>query len=334
MVKPAKNRTNNRRAALRLLRSRSGRVDATANLMRGYVQAAEPAKAEALGRARVRAGDFGARLLLADLLADKIGDRPSAERFYRESAAEGHPATYNNFGCFLSEDDARAAEAEEWFRRGMEEGDSLAALNLGKHLFDQQKYEPAIAVLLRAAQDGRTSALPYLARAESRLGRHGEAKQHARQGVEREAPTAHLAMAEVLAGGPLADEAAVEAQYLASVGESEEGAAFSFALWLNGIGRPQDALEHYRAAAEDGEANAYLNMGLVLRRLRRTDEAEEAFRAGIGHNDAQSAAALAELFYLTGRYGEISEAIRTARNLHLPADELAELEALRSPGEQ
>ncbi|MFC5662328.1 hypothetical protein ACFP3U_04960 [Kitasatospora misakiensis] len=267
-------------------------MEYTARAVDFYVRSGRPESAKALALSRATKGMPGANLLVADLLADVMDDRESAESFYRAALAEGDVEAYNNFGCFLSDED-RADEAEEVFLRGVAEGDALSMENLGKHYFDLGENGSAIPALRQAVDAGRENALAFLARAEARAGCTEDARRHAHEAVDRDVPSAHLALAESLAAEPAEADSVIDESYTRALRSEDDGAPFSYARWLHDVGRLEEALALYRRAADEGELHALLNMGLVLDLLGDSDEALAAYRRGAEAGDLESAAELA-----------------------------------------
>ncbi|MER7845088.1 hypothetical protein ABTZ03_14225 [Kitasatospora sp. NPDC096077] len=296
--------------------------------MNAHADAGDLNRAMAAAASKAAAGIPGANLLAADLLADRIGDRKAAESYYRAAVDEGDEEAFNNYGCFLSEDDDRAEEAEEMFLRGISTGDPLAMENLGKHYFDLGDDEAAAEFLKKAVESGRNNALSYLARAESRSGRAAPALAHARMAAAHGVRSADLALAEALASDPAADPAEIDVAYRRAVAGSDEGAPFSYGRWLQDNGQPSKALSQYQDAADQGEINAFLNMGNILSDLGDPTRAEEMYRLGREASDPESAAALAELLASRERYSEATSAVGAAEALGLPPHRVTELQDL------
>lgn len=225
-----------------------GREDDVEGLVRTSVEAGDAAWAAKYLRRRVEDGQERWCLLLADVLADQLGDRTEADVYYRRALADGSQAAYARYGLFLREDPNRRVEAETMLRRGGE------LIGLGVLYAREGRDEDAIEVLLQANDE---DALPHLALAELRTGDVAAAIRYAAEAVQNYVPAGFLALAEIAAEHPaltveiLGYEVDIDKQYREAVYEEVDGAAMSYATWLLANGRVDDVRALYEEAVYD-----------------------------------------------------------------------------------
>lgn len=270
----------------------------------------------------------GTRVLLelADLLSDSPGSESEAEEWYKKALEEDLPGTLNNYGCFLL-DQGRHEEAEKILKTAAEEGDELALGNLGKHYFDLDDYKEALVYLTRAAENGNSRVTSHLARTHIELGNQEEADRWVKISLTQDNVGAHLAYALFLSRFPNQVEhkkESIEDEFKAAVEESSE-AHFYYANWLSGMGRKLEAVDEYQKSIDAGEVNSHLNVAITLDDLGLKEAAEHHLRNGVESGDPASAASLARFLADEDRLDEVPAIIREADRLGCPAAEIAEL---------
>ncbi|MFI8347480.1 tetratricopeptide repeat protein [Streptomyces sp. NPDC085596] len=251
---------------------------------------------EALAALRAAAdGGRDVTLMIASVLADELGDREQAEEYYRRALTDDNPRALNDYGAFLSEDDERLDEAVDLLSLAIERGDNMAAGNLGRLLADEERYEEALPWLKQALDAGHRSVLAVLGETEHALGDLESAGTHLREALAEEITGAH----------------------------------FAYALHLAESGSPEEAVRHYEAAAkEDGETNAHLNLALLHEELEQWTQADRHYREALAHQDETAYVYYAQFLADQNRGDEISALLKSATQLDLDEDDMAELRAL------
>jgi Tfp pilus assembly protein PilF len=238
-------------------------------------------------------------LWIAGVLADEIGDRPRAEEYYRQALAENKPNALNDYGAFLSDDGERLDEAAGLLRQAVDQGDTMAAGNLGRLLMDEDKPAEAIPWLRQALDAGHRSVLIALGEAENATGDTEAAGRRLREALAEELPGAH----------------------------------FAYALHLADSNACQEAIPHYEAALDkDGETNAYLNLALLHEELQEPVQADRRYQDAIAHGDEDAFLPYAHFLARQGRVEQIVALLAQASSLDLDPEELSELQALASKG--
>jgi Flp pilus assembly protein TadD len=107
------------------------------------------------------------------------------------------------------------------------------------------------------------------------------------------------------------DSVALFQQALAATGDANFVAHYNLGNAWKDRGRPQEAVKHYRKAAElrPGDSRPHNNLGVVLEQLGRPDDAIAAYRKAI-RIDPENAAAHNNLGVALHQRGEIMPAIR------------------------
>ncbi|MFG2116728.1 tetratricopeptide repeat protein [Streptomyces sp. NPDC048718] len=239
-------------------------------------------------------------LWIAGILADEIEDRDRAEKYYRRALAENHPDALNDYGAFLHDGGERLDEAADLLRQAVEQGDTMAAGNLGRLLLDQDKPAEAIGWLRQALEAGHRSVLVPLGVAENDTDESEAAGRHLREALDEELPGAH----------------------------------FAYALHLADTGALQEAVHHYEAALDqDGETNAYLNLALLHEDLGQREQADRRYQDAIEHEDEEAFLPYADFLAQQDRTAEIGALLTPATALGLDPEDLAQLRVLADGGQ-
>ncbi|MEV7238736.1 tetratricopeptide repeat protein [Streptomyces sp. NPDC051020] len=238
-------------------------------------------------------------LWIAGILADEIEDHPRAEEYYQRALAENHPNALNDYGAFLRDGGERLDEAADLLRQAVDQGDTMAAGNLGRLLLDQDKPAEAVGWLRQALEAGHRSVLVALGGAENDTGDSEAAGQHLREALNEDLPGAH----------------------------------FAYALHLTDTGALQEAVPHYEAALDqDKETNAHLNLALLHEELGQPEQADRRYRDAIEHEDEDAFLPCARFLAGQGRAEEIGALLTRATSLDLAPEDLAELRVLADKG--
>ncbi|RZU46501.1 tetratricopeptide repeat protein [Streptomyces sp. BK022] len=236
-------------------------------------------------------------LWIAGVLADEIEDRSRADEYYRRALAENNPRALNDYGVFLSEDGERLEEAAELLRRAVDQGDTLAAGNLGRVLLEQDKAAEAVEWLRQALEAGDRSVLVELGAAENDMGDAEWAGRHLREALE----------------------------------EDLSGARFAYAVHLADTGALREAVTYYEAALDqDEETNSYLNLALLHEDLEQPEQADRRYRDAIEHGDEEAFTHYAQFLADQDRAEELGTLVTRAAALELAPEHLAELRRLAS----
>lgn len=311
------------------------------------------AKAEIVLREALARGDKGAREWLCDVLiaterpvaaaqlmeehpgrvlraaaiwADIVGDRERAEESYRKAVDGDEPGALNDYGAFLSEDDARLGEAEELLRRAAERGDALAYSNLGAMELDRGDPESAAVWLregLKIEDMAGSTAVLRLADAEERIGDLAAARLLYDRAVAEELTDAYVMRARFLADQDEAD--AAEADFQAGLALDEEGAHYYYGEFLVARDRADEAVGHLHQAVEDGSDAAHELLGLIHQKNRAFRAAEEHFKESIAAGWLSAVYAYAEMLRQEGRGAEVAALAADAERLGATPGRLREL---------
>ncbi|MFF1650788.1 hypothetical protein [Streptomyces sp. NPDC058240] len=252
---------------------------------------------------------------MADIASMIDGSSNEAEHWYRIAIEEGIVGARNNFGCYLSDID-RTFEAEEVLREAAEEGDGLAAGNLGKLYFDLRDYGSAYLWLKVAYDSGSTAVLAYLARVQIEKGEKGEASAYVTKAIKDGTEGAELAHALYLWKFPTGEDAIsnTEEAFRRSLDGAPE-AHFHFANWLKPQGRLDEAVAQHELAIALGETYSHLNLAIIMDDLGNQAEAERHLRLGMAGRDGAAAASLARFLADQGKLDEIPHVIDEAARL-------------------
>ncbi|MET8133631.1 tetratricopeptide repeat protein [Streptomyces sp. NPDC005251] len=273
----------------------AGAYEALADLL---IQLDRPEDAVAALEQAARGGR-DVTLWTAAVLADEVGDRTRAEEYYRRALAEKNPRALNDYGSFLSEDDERLDEAAALLRRAVDQGDTMAAGNLGRLLADEEEYEEALPWLRQALDAGHRSVLVVLGEVENATGAMEEAGRHLREALAEELPGAH----------------------------------FAYALHLVDGGAEQEAVSHYEAAiGKDEEINAYLNLALLHEDLEQWEQAERRYQEAIDHQDEDAYLQYAQFLADRGRTERIGALLAEAMKLDIDPEDIEEMRTLAGEG--
>jgi Tfp pilus assembly protein PilF len=268
----------------------------------------------------------GRALRAAAIWAQAVDDRERAEKWYRKAVEDDEPGALNDYGSFLSEDDARLEEAEELLRRAAERGDALAYSNLGGMALDRGEPEAA-AVWLREGleiedQAGSTAVL-QLADAEERMGDLDAARVLYDRAVAEDVADAHVARARFLADQD--ETGAAEADFQVGLARDEEGAHYYYGEFLANRDRADEAVGHLHQAVEDGSDAAHELLALIHQRNRAIQAAEEHFKESIAAGWLSAVYAYAEMLRQEGRGAEVAALAGDAERLGAAPDRLREL---------
>jgi tetratricopeptide (TPR) repeat protein len=96
-------------------------------------------------------------LRAAAIWAQAVDDRERAEKWYRKAVKDDEPGALNDYGSFLSEDDARLEEAEQHFKESIAAG-WLSAVYAYAEMLRQEGRGAEVAAL--AADAERLGAAP------------------------------------------------------------------------------------------------------------------------------------------------------------------------------
>ncbi|WP_055526171.1 tetratricopeptide repeat protein [Streptomyces graminilatus] len=229
------------------------------------------------------------------VLADEVGDRTRAEEYYRRALAENNPKALNDYGAFLMDDGERLDEAADLLRRAIDQGDTMAAGNLGRLLVEKDGYEEALPWLRQALDAGHRTVLVVLGEAENAAGDMEAAGTRLREALAEDIP----------------------------------GARFAYALHLADNDSPREAVGYYEAAAEkDEEIAAYLNLAILHDELEEWEQADRRYRDAIEHQDELAFVNYARFLSEQGRGGEIGALLAPAAELDLDLEDMTELRAL------
>ncbi|MDQ1019954.1 tetratricopeptide repeat protein [Streptomyces afghaniensis] len=202
-----------------------------------------------------------------------------ALHWFEQAAECGNPSALRDAGEHLADVD-ELDRALEWFGRAAEEGDSSALLRAADRLASAGRFSEAFQWFERAFERG---SLDGLVRAGSVLGEAGWPRVAQRWFV-RAARSGHRD-ALVRAAECLADSGMLEAA-LDLFDQVGNGCALRRAGdHLFGAGRPEEALEWYRRAADRGDIDALSCGAFVLMSSDRTEEALQWYQEAAARGD-------------------------------------------------
>ncbi|MFE7394974.1 hypothetical protein [Streptomyces sp. NPDC057582] len=289
-------------------------------------------EAEDLLRARLaQPGNLHLARHLGHVLADdRAGKRAEAEQWYRTALADGDPKAANDLAMFLAEEPERTAEARNLLTQAYLAGDGMAAGNFGGIAWEDGDLGEARRWFTIAVEAGVTQRLLSLALLEDENDAPDKAVAYLRQAIHARVPGAHTAYAQHLADHGEPSELIVAAFDVAFQTDDED-ADYWYAAWLEEHDRPEEALRLYRHSADRGNCNAFLRVAYVAQDLDQPALAEHYLRQGMAKGDADCAVELARLLHSTGHTKEIAQIVTRARELGATPEELAETETL-TPG--
>ena len=138
-------------------------------------QMGQPSEASAWFRRAAEAGNVDSMIMIG-CRASEAGRIAEAERWLAAAAATGAPSGLFNYGMLLVQHLGRAEEGKPLWERAAEQGHALAALNLGNVLYTVNRDE-AERWFRRGAELGNTQAMINLATMLRESGRGTEADQ-------------------------------------------------------------------------------------------------------------------------------------------------------------
>lgn len=211
-------------------------------------------------------------------------------------------AMYVSIGRRLRES-GRLEEAEGWFRRAADTGDSEAMSTLGQLLRRLGRVEAAEHWYRRAAEAGNTSAMARVGYLLRQSGRLAEAAQWYRPAAAGGDMQAMNSLGDLLVQAEQAEEAERWYRRAAEVG-SALGMA-NLGVLLTRSGHEEEAESWLRRGAEAGSGEAMYHLGIVLAQSGQPEDADEWHHraAEAGNADAQ-----ARIGYLCKREGRLAEA--------------------------
>jgi tetratricopeptide (TPR) repeat protein len=183
-------------------------------------------------------------------------------------------------------------EAERLYRRAIDLGDNAALNDLAALLAGTGREDEAERLFQRAIEAGDRNALTNLAALL----------------VRRDPPAAS-------GHGPLAGQ--VRDLYERAAGYGETNAMLALGMIAGELGQPDQAVSHFRDAADQGSVPARGLLLLLLAALGHLDEARDRFAQALARNDPRELDGLQTLL-AADQPPEVLNALRTARATHDP----------------
>jgi serine/threonine protein kinase/TPR repeat protein len=241
------------------------------------------------GRTRImRPGDAEDAIAMYNSIGRRLresGRLEEAEGWFRRAADAGDTEGMNVIGQLMRRS-GRVEEAERWYRRAAEAGNTYAIARVGYLLRQSGRMEEAKQWYRPAAAGGDMRAMNVLGELLTQSGQVEEAERWYRRAAEVGSTRGMVNLGVLLTGSQRAEEAESWLRRAAEAGSGD--AMYHLGVVTGQSGRFEDADEWYLRAAEAGNADAQARIGLLHKRGGRVDEAESWLRraAKAGNTDA------------------------------------------------
>lgn len=273
--------------------------------------------AAALYRKLAATGDAAARVNLANLLADRLGEPQAAIEEYRKALSEGRKEAALNLGLLLTELE-RWAEASEMLDLAVGDGIAGGKRAMGWLMEQQGLYDDA-RKWYELAVERDPSAWGYLGGLMLDRENTQEAELAFRRGLDAGALENYSYLGALLDQLGRREEA--EGTYLQALDEGENNALLGYGNLLSEWpGRGEEAIDIYRLAIERGNRDGHLNLAQQLRSEGRANEAEIEFQHAIDAGDHRAHCEFGHFLAERGRAKESSEQLKLAEAYGYSAD--------------
>lgn len=238
-------------------------------LLRQAVATGEPSGPDLLVRAYLESGSWHAAAeWLTPLVAAghvrfaaplgqalvEIGDRDRAEDMLRLAINSGDLSAANDLAILLR-DEGRPGEAVTMLVQAADAGEQYAGSNLVELHLEAGNLLAAIEVAERYYDESRPETLVALAEVRAQQDHPAEAERLHRRATQLGALRAHTAYGRFLQL-VRGDWAGAEREFRAAERRTEPGWAYSLGRFLMDDGRPDEAREYLRRAADEGDNSA------------------------------------------------------------------------------
>jgi TPR repeat protein len=259
--------------------------------------------------------------LLAFLYVEQK-DYAQAEQYFLKSIESGDTGALNNLGVMYAEQ-KDYAQAEQYYLKSIESGETGTLLNLGNMYAEQKDYAQAEQYYLKSIESGETDALNNLGNMYAEQKDYAQAEQYFLKSLESGETDALNNLGNMYAEQK--DYAQAEQYFLKLLESGETDALFNLGIMYAEQKDYAQAEQYYLKSLESGATNALNNLGNMYRKKKDYAQAEQYYLKSIESGDTGALNNLGIMYAEQKDYAQ-------AEQYYLKSIESGETDALNNLG--